>query len=352
MSKQYQQYLIFGSSVIITALTFIYGFYQFDPTGRLAFDRRILHQAVQAWEFGGGMSNPPWSVAIIYPFEQLPLKLTWALLAFLLFTAIIAWLPPYKHWTRYFLLFFLPISFPTLRNYAEGNYEAFVLWGLLAIFFGYQKKLPLLLAFGVLLATIKLQACVVLIAMLPWYIRDWDWKQQQRFYLAILIWVIPIMLFFGKTWLDSLGYFSRNHDNYSIVALGLPFVLENLFRIFFVIGAIYVSPQLNRKSFSFLVATSLIIAPYSGALSTVILLAIAVTTLLSERKWLWGISLLILYQEIYIFGIDFLKGDAYIFGLFALTYAAFFWEPYREKNQSSNSDTNHKMTVSAAMLTF
>ena len=317
----------------MTVLTFIYGFYQFDPTGRLAFDRRILHQAVRAWEFGDGMSNPPWSVAIIFPFEQLPLKLTWALLAFLLFTAIVAWIPPYKHWTRYFLLFILPISFSTLRNYAEGNYEAFVLWGLLAVFFGYQKKLPFLLAFGVLLATIKVQACVVLIAMLPWYIRDWDWKQQQRFYITIAMWVIPIMLLFGKTWIDSLGYFSRDHDNYSIVALGLPFVLENLLRVIFIGGAIYVSPQLNRKSLSLLVATSLIIAPYTGALSTVILLAIAVTTLLAERKWLWGLSLLVLYQEVYIFGIGFLKGDAYIFGLFVLTYAAFFWELYREKYQ-------------------
>lgn len=331
MQKRMQEYLIFGASVIFTAILFVYGFYQFDATGRLAFDRRILHNAVRNWEFGNGMSNPPWSVAIIYPFEQLPLKLTWGLLAFLLFAVVILWIPPYRHWTRYLLLVILPISYPTLRNYAEGNYEAFVLWGLLAIYFGYQKQNPFLMAFGVLLATIKVQACVLLVAMLPWYIRDWDWKKQKQFYLAIAVWVIPIMLLYGTTWLDSLSYFSRYHGSFSIVDLELPFLIEIIIRGLLIGLAVYVSPQLTRASMSLLIVTSLIISPYTGSLSTIILLTIGVGTLFSERKWGWGILLLILYQELYIFlGSEVIGNHAYILSLFFVTYGIFLWELLRE----------------------
>jgi hypothetical protein len=77
MQKQMREYVIFGASIVFTAMTFIYGFYQFDATGRLAFDRSVLHNGVRNWEYGTGMSNPPWSLAILYPFELLPLKMTW-----------------------------------------------------------------------------------------------------------------------------------------------------------------------------------------------------------------------------------------------------------------------------------
>jgi hypothetical protein len=86
-------------------------------------------------------------------------------MAFLLFSAVILWIPPFKRWTRYLLFIVVPISYPTLRNHAEGNYEAILSWGLLIIYFGHQKRNPFLLAFGVLLATIKVQACVILVVM-------------------------------------------------------------------------------------------------------------------------------------------------------------------------------------------
>jgi hypothetical protein len=278
------------------------------------------------------MSNPPWSLAILYPFEQLPLKMTWGLMSFLLFTAVILWIPPFKHWTRYLLFVIVPISYPTLRNYAEGNYEAILLWGLLIIYLAYQKRNPFLLAFGVLLATIKVQACFLLILLIPWYIRDWEQKKQQQFYLVIAVWVIPIMALFGKMWIDSLGYYSPEFGSFSLTTLELPWYLDYLIRGILIGFALYASQQhLTRATMSLLIVTSLIVSPYAGATTIVIVLAIGVVNLFSEGKWWWGFLLLILYQELYVFiGGDLISNHIYIVSLLLLTYAIFLWELLRE----------------------
>jgi hypothetical protein len=335
IQQRHQQLLIFATSLILTASIFVYFFYQAKPEGGLAFDRRILHEGVRTWDYGRGMSNPPWSIMLIYPFENLPLQLGWGLLAFLLFTALIAWIPAYRGWTRYLLLIGLPLSYLTLRNYAEGNYEAFVLWGLFCLFYGYQKQIPLLLAFGVLLATIKLQNCIILVALLPWYIRHWDRQKQRDFYSIMAAVLLPVLLLWGKTWLDSLGYFANRGT--SIVILDLPAPLTTLARVSIIVVAVWFSLDLNRLSIGLLVVASLLIAPYTGELSAVVVLAICITAIFAQGHTWLGLLFFVLYQDLRLpIFLDF-EFEAYWFVIFLLTYGVLVWENYQHSPAHSNA---------------
>lgn len=295
---QWQKIAILSVALIFVAGLFVRLFYSLEPTGRLAYDRRILHDAMQHWTYGSGMSNPPWSMALVYPFEQLPLQLTWAMLAYILLIALVLWIPVYTGWPRYILLFILPISWITLRNYAEGNYEAFVLIGLFCIWTGLDRHNGLLLAFGLLLGTIKPQLVVLLMLMLPWYVRGWSLSELWRVAVLVGAVVIPALLYKGQEWLDSLDYFSSDRGVRNLWAVDVPAVVSTVFRAFVIAVSLYGGLVRTRISFALLISGSLLIAPYAGVLSLVTIMGVSVGAVFAAHWWLIGFVMVIAYQDV------------------------------------------------------
>lgn len=288
---------VLGAALLLVAGIFVQFFYSIEPEGRLAFDRRILHSAMQDWTYGTGMSNPPWAMALVFPFEQLPLQLTWGLLAYLLMLGLVLWIPPYKGWTRYVLLMVLPLSWITLRNYAEGNYEAFVVWGLFGIWWGLEHRSPWVLGLGLLLGTIKPQLAALWVLLVPWYIRDWPRADSLRAAGVVAVVAVPALAFKGAEWIESLGYFADERGTGEFFGAELSPVLQNALRAGVVGVSLLSGLERSRLGVGILVSGSLLISPYIGGLSMVTIMAVSVGAVFAQGWWLAGFGLLVAFQN-------------------------------------------------------
>lgn len=334
-TSTYREWGIFAIAMLLVAGVFIYFFSQIEIVGGLAYDRRILRAGVQHWVFGQGMSNPPWSVMLIYPLEALPLHVGWGILGFLLFTGLVVSVPRFKHWTFILLIVGLQLSFITLRNYAEGNYDAIVLWGILFIVWGYEKKWPLLIAAGILLATIKIQTCFLLLLILPWYLRSWSWRQKVAVYGTVALVVLPSLVLWGREWYDSLSYFSIRSEQIWYEGLNylpsshdltddFPFltIVYLIIRGGLILGALWFARRFSYEGLGLLLVAGLMTAPYANELSLILALVFGVTRLFVHGYWIAGIILLVSYQNLRTIGFG---SYDYWFFVLSITYLVLVW---------------------------
>ena len=228
-----------------------------------------------------GLRNPPWSLIPILPLGFLPLRTGWALIAFATLSVLVISVPKPRDESRkgkmiyWACLAILVLSYPALRVIVDGNFEFLVIGGILLMTYGYEAHKPVLLVLGGLLAAAKIQETWILLLVFPislwkvWSIGDWF-----KGALTFLLVTTPSMLWKGEEWLNALiimeqrGGIMDSSLLPTLDKLGIPPAIAVFLWIFILATTIIVlwkmGWSITRPGLGFLVAASLLLAPYAA----------------------------------------------------------------------------------------
>ncbi len=235
--------------------------------------------------------NPPWTVLLLWPLAALPFKTGWAALTLLTLAVLVASVPRRADGRLdYWLLAALFTSYWVLRQLAEGNLAGLMVAGVLLLLSGLERRDPWRLAAGGLLATAKYQESWLLLLIVAGLVaRTWParrWLTAAGLGLAA---VTPSLLLLGGPWLHKLltpaGFspnIARLTGNISLTALtvlpGFPPWGAAVASVIVLAATGWVvwrsAPAFSRLTAGFLIAASLLTAPYTGGASLTTLLAV------------------------------------------------------------------------------
>jgi hypothetical protein len=251
-----------------------------------------------------GVRFPPWSIVPLLPLGLLPMQAAWGILVAVgIFLQVVS-VPRIGSRSFYWLtILLLIISFPSIRNFADGNMESLVVGGVLLILYGYSSKHLNAVVIGILIASIKLQEVTLLLVVLALYILI-TWTPYNRMKIGLyLSGAIGISLVWrGQSWFVSL--FGANYQKYtnSIIDISVSAAIRRLdFIPTYVIPLISIvilgitlfvawksRMTLPREKAGMLIAGSILIAPYASGNSVLSLLAIGIIPLFQSNKLLGG----------------------------------------------------------------
>jgi hypothetical protein len=320
LEKKGMQIGILAASVLFVLFLFIWiayrlqlGTYSFGYDWELKW--RLTRNGHVSWEFG--LFNPPWTVIFFLPLGFLPMPIGWGVMGFSMAVALTLAVPRRQVRQGLYVVLVLASALSPLawRNYSDGNIDGLLLIGLLLLVYGYREEKPFLLGLGVLLATIKPQAVVFLLLILPVYLIQ---TKTPRFYLkaGLLVLVVAVVSFLAlqpAAWLKAMFGVSGANRAFGIalstflINLGAPSAVVWVLRLVIAVITLFITLSHNRElsflKIAMLVAGSLLIAPYAGALTLIVILAFGVIPLMVTRPIL-GILLYGLYAIPYIFRAD------------------------------------------------
>jgi len=208
---------------------------------------------------------------------------------------------PYKRpiWRSVLALALLLSAHVTLRATLDGNLEILSLAGVLLLVISYNHVNGWMLAIGVLLASAKPQVGALLIIVVGVYVmRTWPRSEWLKASALVLPIVAFTALWRGREWVE-IG-FSTGHSGW--IGSG---VLAQTFSpigaagvvVLVIVGMLYVlfmtGTTLSREKAAFIIATTLIIAPYGSVVSLLSLIAVGIIPLFLRRFWL-GLLLILL----------------------------------------------------------
>jgi hypothetical protein len=291
----------------------------------------------------GHLVNPPWSVIWLLPLGQLSMQAGWGILAFITLLVLLVSVPRTRSKPIFTLsAVALVMSFPSIRNIVDGNFEALIIAGVLLLLYGYEREKPLLLAVGFLLATTKPQTTLLLVAAAVLFLLL---AKPPRLWLKAaglaLIVVVPTMLWRGEAWF-TLMFGIREPGSIMDMSLMAALNRADLFpaavnwalwgAVLLATGAVvwFSQRSLSREKAGLLIAASLLIAPYSA--STLTLIAVGVVPYFQKRQ-LWGDVLLILaFIQIFMNTPAAIPYYAYYStGYLLLTWATLLWHVWRSE---------------------
>ncbi len=257
-------------------------------------------------QWSGDLSNPPWTVIFFLPLGFLPQRVGWAVMAFVTAAALVLAVPQSQTRKGKYVALILAaiLSFPALRNYADGNIDGLLLLGLLLLIEGYRREKPIVLGLGILLATIKPQAVLLLVVILPLYLIQ---SKPASFYLkagafALAAAVVSFLLMNPRGWLEAVFGVTQRTYGIALSALLIPlnappailWLLRAAIILITLAVAYFGDRTLTGPKIALLVAASLIVSPYSGALTLVVVVALGVIPLMITRPAI-GYTLYALY---------------------------------------------------------
>jgi hypothetical protein len=280
-----------------------------------------------------------WSMLFFLPLGLFSFRSSWAILSALtLFVAVLS-VPKMQHRVWYWLSVFLVITaYPSLRLIADGNFDVAVLAGGLLILAGYSAMQPFVLGVGLLMITVKIQACWLLLIVLGLFLLRWPIKKVMTLAVFLAIFVIPGLMLYGQPWLNTLNDspFNQSVMNSSLLVapiwhgIGTIPVAITWFLVFGL--SLYLglaSRQLSREKVSMLMAASLLLAPYSAANSFFALAALSVIRLVQTRPRL-GLPLLLLTDLLFLIPTEIKFEWSALFWtlMFGLVWAVNAWQIY------------------------
>lgn len=295
----------------MTAALFTYLVSQLDlENSALAFDWKMLWPTFRngTLRWGEAMYSPPWSIIFVMPFGFLPLRESWGLMMMLTLLSLILSVPRQGSARRWYAATLaLVLSYPALREFMDGNFEAFTILGLLLMVRGYEHQKATMMALGVLLAMIKPQMTYLLLAITALYTYKTTSREfQVKLALALLVVMMPTSLWQGKPWLESFGDVTLSWGISLPVILGsagVPLVFIRLAQIIVIGTSLLVaargSTALTRPKMGMLIASGMLAAPYSQALSMLVVLAIGIIPVMLEQHRS-GIPLFVLFNLPYL----------------------------------------------------
>jgi hypothetical protein len=291
-----------AAAVIAALILFLWFFLRIDTKDTtLALDWISIRAGLEHWDLTyvpeNGLRYPPWSAALLLPLGQIPTNAGWGIVAFLTLAVLSLCLPrgavSGKAWMAGILL--LALSYPAVRTMVDGNVEFLILAGIVLLEIGLVRKNPFLLGVGVLLAATKVQETWILILCLPlWMGSGWT---RRKILLALGTAAavgIPAMLWKGRDWLQSVltsPYRGSVMDSSLLTTVqraGLS-VAAALIVWVLLFGLTALLAARSERGFSleglgFLLAASLLLAPYAAGNNVLILYAAAVVPLAIARR--------------------------------------------------------------------
>ncbi len=340
--------LAFLAISFITVLILFAVFFEQIPTqnNTLAMDWKTTWLSIrggdlQYWPIDG-LRFPPWSLVPLLPLGFLPMQTAWGILAGVGVLILVASVPRIGSKTVYWLsILLLVVSFPAIRNIADGNMENLVVGGVLLILYGYSSKNLYALVIGILLATIKLQEVTLLLVVVALHVfLTWTPRKWLKMGLWLTGAIALSLIWRGQSWFVAL--FGLNYQKYtnSIIDISISAALRRLgFIPSFVITLFWIAilgttlfvawksrATLSREKAGMLIAGSLLIAPYAAGNSVLSVLAIGMIPLFQSNRLLGGI-LIALVNLPFLWSTDVLYSfQAYYWtGFVFLTWAVLTW---------------------------
>ena len=316
MRYRFLDLALFAISLITVPILLAVSFEQIPTQNNsLAIDWKAFWSSMRGGDLqywpSDGLRFPPWSLVPLLPLGFLPMQAAWGILVGVGIILLVASVPRIGSRAFYWLsILLLVISFPSIRNIADGNMESLVVGGVLLILYGYSPKHPYAVVIGILMATIKPQevtlllVVVALYVLLTWTPRNW---LKMGLYLAGAI--ALSLLWRGQSWFVAL--FGPNYQKYtnSIIDISVSAALRRLGFVPSVVIALFwlvilgitlfvawkSGTTLSREKAGMLIAGSLLIAPYAAGNSVLSVLAIGMIPLFQSTRLLGGILIALVH---------------------------------------------------------
>jgi hypothetical protein len=357
--------LAFLALSILAVLILFAIFFEKIPTqnNTLAMDWKTSWASIRGGDLQylpvDGLRFPPWSFVPLLPLGLLPMQTAWGILAGVGVVILVVSVPRIESKAFYWLsIILLVISFPSIRNIADGNMENLVVGGVLLILYGYSSKHIYALVAGILLATIKLQEVTLLLMVVALYVLlTWTPRNWLKMGLWLTGAIALSLIWRGQSWFVAL--FGLNYLKYtnSIIDISVFAALRRLgFIPPFVITLFWMAilgitlfaawksrTTLSREKAGMLIAGSLLIAPYAAGNSVLSVLAIGIIPLLQANRLLGGI-LIVLVNLPYLWSSDLLYNfQAYYWTVVIfITWAFLAW-------RCLSATSPHKAHMSASL---
>lgn len=358
------KYGFVATVLIVCAVAFAWFFMQIPEDSPLGID--LIFYTVDQWDVEyhvvNGLRNPPWSAMLLVPFgSMMNHYAAWGILVFVTLIVLVLSVPQVKKkWLFWLSVVLLITAFQTLRVFADAQLEVFIISGVLLVVGGYKRKNPYILAAGILLATTKPQAVFMLMLILPFFLlRTWQVRDWLKSAAVVLVVVVPTLLWRGREWLAAVGgtYQAGGIIDSSLRAslnrLGFmpPIMVAVIWLILFIatLTVIWFSDRtLTREKAAFLVASSLLLAPYAGGNTLLVVVAVGIIPLLQKRLWL-GLGLFVLIDIAYPFNSEaFIWFHASYWTLFLLLmWGIFTWWIYQHEIKPQSDLSEAELNLAA-----
>lgn len=309
--------ILFSASLVLISAVFLFAFRNLPiENTTLGLDWRTIWEAVYRGKvtYGntgdtiGGFYTPPWGVLLLWPLGFLSFRDSWAIISLLTIIALVLSVPRTQQRRLDFIaILLLVLSFPSLRNLADGNLEGLVIAGLALLIYGFNHQRPYIFAIGILLATVKFQETWLLVAaILILSLFYWPIDQKIKSYTLIGSIIVLSMVLWGRPWISSL--FSDSQEAVglssemgrgSLIDITLSAALGRLGAPSWFTGAAWLllagatlwfswqtpcQAWLSWSPTTLLLSASMLLSPYVSGNSYLTLLALSVIPLFQENR--------------------------------------------------------------------
>jgi hypothetical protein len=309
--------LVAGAAVLAVFILTVWFFMRIPTAGTtLALDWISIRPGIEHWTLAyspdNGLRIPPWSALLLLPLGQIPVGAGWGAAAF--FTWMVLPLCLSRDGDsggKWFLgILMLTLSYPAVRTIVDGNIEFLILAGLVVMEFGLVRKNPILFGLGILLAATKVQETWILLIFLPFLAgKTWISRMGSAVLGVLALVALPTLLWRGREWLTSVitsPYRGSIMDSSLLATVqrlgGSPGLAILLWVVVFGLTILFGLRNIrghSREVFGFLLAASLLLAPYAAGNNLLIVYAIGVVPLLLSRRW-EGVLLAVLINLPYL----------------------------------------------------
>jgi len=358
---------ILALSIIFSSGLFIWGFRLLPlENTTLGLDWKTIWDGIYRGKvvFGnssetiGGMYTPPWGIILLLPLGFLSFRDSWGIISLISLVGLISSVPKKNNKLDIFAISLLVLCFPSLRNFADGNLEGLVIGGVAVMLWAFRIQKPILLAMGMLIASIKFQETWLLSLMILYLINK-NWSSSDFAKVLICGGIVSgiSMLFFGQGWIESLfgevsgtAVLSSAMGRGSLIdislsgameRLGVSSVYRNLAVGLLLIAIFLLLYILDKRDKLFqedvvglLLVVSMLVAPYVSGNSFLTVVAIGVVPLFQANR-LIGSILFVLINLPFIFGQDILYYyQSYYWTFLLVTVLLIFsWRSIARKNK-------------------
>ncbi|NJN19169.1 MAG: DUF2029 domain-containing protein [Oscillochloris sp.] len=314
--------LLLGATLLVAALSLM-------PV----FDYYIYVEGARAWMAGSsrlydpqaaGFYYAPWAMVLLVPLSFLPNNVSQAIVNLLSALAMV-WSVRALVPTASKNVLALALLSPWMLNLLLiGQWDCFIIAGLVAAWIAVQRKQPWWLGMALLVVATKPTYALIGVLLVLSCLRDWHWREGLKMLVLPLLVGVGSLLIFGWDWPLRYLFFVRDNppEAYSIAVrtmFGLPLTLL----IAALLGIWWIwrprSFGLHHEDIMLALLMNLIISPYLSTYHLVV--ALPAHAWVMRRSWVLGLALsgyAFFAFTLFFLRISLLPSTLYLLGLMIL----------------------------------